>query len=450
MKFPNPFKRKGGDEDELEEESEEEASGDGDEDDGDLDFEGGENALSKILDKLKNRKVLIFGGAGVGVLVIGGVAAMLLLGGDNKSGISMDLDAATTGGKKMLTPPKSGGKASVTSEKHSTSADLPKAKHAAQDTKGAPHPADAKGKKPSGQPKGKPTGATGIQIASVQAAAYNKLPEIKFEKPLSTVPDPALIEQGFRGQIPKIGKDGRLPLNVYARPFSSSDSRARIALIVTGLGLSRAATTAAVRLLPGAVTLAFDSYGSNLADWAAAARDTGHESVILLPMESAAFPVRDPGPNSISSTLEEKENLRRLEVVMGSMPGFVGIMNSMGSLFVKDAIRLKPVLVAIKARGLMFIDNGRTKESMAPKVATEIGLPRAFSNITIDRDPSRAYIDRQLARLENIARKQSVSVGIFRPYPVSLEQVTAWIKTLEKKKLALGPISSMADVQFLK
>lgn len=98
----------------------------------------------------------------------------------------------------------------------------------------------------------------------------------------------------------------------------------------------------------------------------------------------------------------------------------------------------------------MFIDNGRTKESMAPKVATEIGLPRAFSNITIDRDPSRAYIDRQLARLENIARKQSVSVGIFRPYPVSLEQVTAWIKTLEKKKLALGPISSMADVQFLK
>jgi polysaccharide deacetylase 2 family uncharacterized protein YibQ len=132
------------------------------------------------------------------------------------------------------------------------------------------------------------------------------------------------------------------------------------------------------------------------------------------------------------------------------MPGYLGIMNSMGSQFIQDAIRLKPILEAIKARGLMFIDSGQVRKSAAPKVATEIGLPRAISNVIIDRKPSRAYINRQLTRLENIAREQSVSIGIFHPYPVSLQQISAWIKTLDQKKLALGPISSMADVQFVK
>jgi polysaccharide deacetylase 2 family uncharacterized protein YibQ len=473
MKFPNPFKRKGGDDDDEDfddDESEEEKSsaeetedgdGDDDEDDEDLEVEGeGGGGFSKILDKPKNRKVFIFGGIGVGVLVIGGVVAMLFLGGDgedgatapkggSKSAVSMDLDAATKGGKKMLTPPKSGREAPLLPQKNGKSGDLPETKHAGSDTKGAALPASGKtkGKAPSGNPA---RGVAGIQIASVNAASFKKIPEIKSEKPLSAVPDPALVEQASQGQIPKIGKDGRLPLKVYARPFSSSDSRPRIALIVTGLGLSRSATGAAVRRLPGAVTLAFDSYGSNLADWAAAARDAGHETLILLPMETAAFPVRDPGPNAIVSTLEEKENLRRLETVMSRMPGYLGIMNSMGSQFIQDAIRLKPILEAIKARGLMFIDSGQVRKSAAPKVATEIGLPRAISNVIIDRKPSRAYINRQLTRLENIAREQSVSIGIFHPYPVSLQQISAWIKTLDQKKLALGPISSMADVQFVK
>jgi uncharacterized protein len=481
MKFPNPFKGKSGDEDdddfdededesEEEESSEDETEDDDDyDDDDDLDFEGeGGGGFAKVLEKLKNPKVMIFGGLGVGVLVIGGVVAMLFLGGDDeeattaakspanqsKSSVSMDLDAVTKGGKKMLTPPTSGrknlgNKAPPLPKKTKNSGDLPKTKQAASGKKGAPLPAarTTKGKASSPSPN---RGVAGTQIASVDTASFNKIPELKINKPLSVVPDAALVEQASQGQIPKIGKDGRLPLKVYARPFDKSDSRPRIALIVTGLGLSRAATEAAVRRLPGAVTLAFDSYGSNLADWAAAARDAGHETLILLPMETAAFPVRDPGPNAIVSTLEQKENLRRLEVVMSRMPGYLGIMNSMGSLFIQDGIRLKPILEEIKARGLMFVDSGQTRKSAAPKVATEIGLPKAISNVIIDRKPSRAYINRQLARLENIAREQSVSIGIFHPYPVSLQRVTAWIKTLDKKKLALGPISTMADVQFIK
>jgi polysaccharide deacetylase 2 family uncharacterized protein YibQ len=484
MKFPNPFKGKGDSEDEEDEDFDEEEVEDGSEEnaqegdddyDDELDFEDedGPNAFSKFVDKLKsNPKILIVGGAGASVLIIGVVLAVFLLGEDgenssptnmnniprSKSSVSLDLDAATKGGKKMLTPPPTvGGKIPAKASKPAPEKLASKEKTASkaeQKSSGAtppPLPAASSPAKQARRPTAKAKSSTsGIQTASVEEASFTQIPEIKAEKPLSTVPDAALIEQTPQGQVPKIGADGRLPLKVYARPYNSSDARPRISLIVTGLGLSRAATSAAVRRLPGAVTLAFDPYGSNLADWAAAARDNGHETLILLPMESSSFPAHDPGPNAILSTVEQKENLRRLELVMSSMPGYVGLMNSMGSQFIQDGIRLKPILEAIKARGLMFLDSGQTRKSQAPKLSTQIGLPRAISNVIIDRKPSKAAINRQLTRLENIAHKQTVSIGILHPYPVSLEAVIAWIKTLDQKKLMLGPISSMADIQLIR
>jgi polysaccharide deacetylase 2 family uncharacterized protein YibQ len=121
----------------------------------------------------------------------------------------------------------------------------------------------------------------------------------------------------------------------------------------------------------------------------------------------------------------------------------------MGSRFIQDSVRLKPILEAIKARGLMFVDSGQTRKSQAPKLSTQIGLPRAISNVIIDRILSKVTINQQLTRLENIARKQSVSIGILNPYPISLEAVISWIKTLEQKKIVLAPISSMANVQLI-
>jgi polysaccharide deacetylase 2 family uncharacterized protein YibQ len=461
MKFPNPFKGKKDteeNENEIFEEEEVEDSYDeiSEESDENNDDEESTNAFSQFVEKLNSSpRFLIFGGVGTGTLIIGSVLAILFLGGDEEdssspnknkatrsnSSVSLDLDAATKQGKKMLAPPTANGGTPVTASKLE------------QESAGAiPPPLPARsntGIQPRAPAtKAKPE-ASDVQIASVEEASFRQIPEIKTEKPLSVVPDAELIEQTSQGQVPKIGGDGRLPLKVYARPFNSSEPRPRISLIVTGLGLSRAATSAAVRRLPGIVTLAFDPYGSNLAGWAAAARENGHETLILLPMGSSSFPAHDPGPNAIISTVDKKENLRRLELVLSSMPGYLGLMNSMGSRFIQDSVRLKPILEAIKARGLMFVDSGQTRKSQAPKLSTQIGLPRAISNVIIDRILSKVTINQQLTRLENIARKQSVSIGILNPYPISLEAVISWIKTLEQKKIVLAPISSMANVQLI-
>jgi len=40
-------------------------------------------------------------------------------------------------------------------------------------------------------------------------------------------------------------------------------------------------------------------------------------------------------------------------------------------------------------------------------------------------------------------------VAIARPYPVTLERLTAWAATLDERGLVLAPVSAVADAQLL-
>src|SRR5689334_12612494 len=52
----------------------------------------------------------------------------------------------------------------------------------------------------------------------------------------------ALIEDSPDGPLPRIGADGRTPMAAYAAAFDLKDRRPRIAVVVTGLGVSEANT----------------------------------------------------------------------------------------------------------------------------------------------------------------------------------------------------------------
>ncbi len=116
----------------------------------------------------------------------------------------------------------------------------------------------------------------GIVVPAVTQVAFSAIPTAAPGQPLAAAPDPALIEQTAQGSLPKIGEDGRMAWQVYARPFEDEAKRPRIVIIIGGLGLSRAATEAAVSRLPGEVTLAFDPYakGCRTGSCAPAKRDT--------------------------------------------------------------------------------------------------------------------------------------------------------------------------------
>ena len=286
----------------------------------------------------------------------------------------------------------------------------------------------------------------GIIVASVSPQAFAGLPPLPAATPLSPVPDPGLIEEGANGRLPRIDGDGRRPSQVYARPFVPPEghkSSPRIAILVAGLGLSSAPTEAAIRSLPGAVSLVFDPYGVDLDKWVPQVREAGHEFLVSLPMESTDFPVTDPGPMGLLTTLEPVELRLRIDRLFGRMAGYVGIVGRHGTRYMTDEKDVTPILTALKWRGLIFVDASGSKDSLGPVYAGKINLPMASVRVVLDAEPTARHIDAQLAELEKEALAGKSAVGLGHPYPRTLERLLAWAATLEERGFVLAPVSAV-------
>lgn len=248
-------------------------------------------------------------------------------------------------------------------------------------------------------------------------------------------------------RIPSAREAAQPPWLRYGRPFDANDRRPRVAIIISELGLSNAATTAAIQQMPADVTLAFSPYADGLDRWIGLARAAGHEVLINLPMEPINFPANDPGPRALLTNLSAQQNLERLDWVLGRVSGYVGVTNHMGSRFTTMPDALKPVLATISERGLMFIDSRASARSIAAKMASDMGLPRAINDRQIDQEASRLAIDNRLAEIERIAQDTGSALAMAEPYPVTLERLSEWLRTLDTKGLVLAPVTAMANRQ---
>ena len=257
--------------------------------------------------------------------------------------------------------------------------------------------------------------------------------------------NPALIENTPHGLLPKAGEGGLVAWRAYAHPFDPAEQRPRIAIVINGLGLSGAATEAAIQDLPSQVTLAFTPYANRLPEWIPTARAAGHEVMLALPMEPVSFPRSDPGPQTLLTSLSPVENLDRMEWALGRFTGYVGVVDLEGSRFTTSEQSLLPILQAVKERGLMYLDSKRASTSLAAQVAANIDLPYSVNSRFLDDEASRSAIDRALADLERLALSTGSAVGIGYPYPVTLERLRAWLPTLSAKGLVLAPVTATVE-----
>jgi polysaccharide deacetylase 2 family uncharacterized protein YibQ len=262
---------------------------------------------------------------------------------------------------------------------------------------------------------------------------------------LAPAPDKRLVEKTKHGLLPKIGADGSRPAEVYARPLPpavAARASGRIALVVGGLGLGLSITADAVAKLPGAVTLAFAPYGTELERQVARAREDGHEVLLQVPMEPFDYPDNDPGPRTLIAADGGPDNLDRLHWSMSRFPGFVGLVNYMGAKFTSSDAALAPVLKDAADRGLVFLDDGSSGRSRLAAVAEPLRLPTARADGLIDATPKPAAIDAELGRLEAMARDKGLAIGTASALPVTIDRIAQWAKTLEGKGLVLVPVSA--------
>jgi polysaccharide deacetylase 2 family uncharacterized protein YibQ len=257
-----------------------------------------------------------------------------------------------------------------------------------------------------------------------------------------------LLESSRHGAIPRIAPDGARPAEAYARPAAASSGRKggpRIAIVLTGLGVSANLTRQAIEQLPGPVTLAFQPYGADVERSAASARAKGHEVLLQTPMEPFDYPDNDPGPQTLLTSIAPDQNMDRLYWLMSRFQGYVGIVNYMGGRFTSTEQALAPILREAAKRGLIYVDDGLSPRSLAPQIAGANNLPFAKAEIILDSVPSASHIDGALARLEAAARERGSVVGIASAAPASIERIAFWARAAETRGFVLVPISAVAN-----
>lgn len=296
-------------------------------------------------------------------------------------------------------------------------------------------------------PKKAVSGQNVLQAADAKVARGPDRPIPKPKKVSAVLhphPDMALIEQSDIGLLPVIGKDGRQPWRVYSRPFNALEKRPRVAVVLSGIGVSYNATESAMRDLPPEVTFAFAPYAKKVKEWIKTARGAGHEVLLSVPMEPADYPRSDPGPNGLLLKLAKEENLQRLQWMMSRITGYVGVASHQGGRFTGNLKAMRPIMADLKRRGLMFVDSRTNSNSVTPAVAAKIAAPYALNDRMVDVVASRAAIDFRLSEIELVLRSKGRAVAMGRAYPVTIRRLKRWIDQLPEKGFVLAPISALA------
>jgi uncharacterized protein len=253
-----------------------------------------------------------------------------------------------------------------------------------------------------------------------------------------------LTENSAQGSLPRIADDGRTPMQVYGGKMPRIDG-SRVAIVIGGLGISAKMTQGALASLPAEVTLSFSPYVGDVQHWASEARKRGHEVLIEIPMEPYDFPDSDPGQYTLRVGADAAANSQRLNWALSRFSGYAGATNLLGARFLADRDSLEPVLTALAKRGLLFFDNGAVQHSAAADAAANSGVYFAAASDVIDSIQSAMEIDHRLDNLITTAKSKGSASGAGFIYPVTVERVSQWSRTLTGKGVVLVPLSAIVS-----
>jgi polysaccharide deacetylase 2 family uncharacterized protein YibQ len=235
--------------------------------------------------------------------------------------------------------------------------------------------------------------------------------------------------------LPRIGPDGSAPMQVYAASQAPPGGAAPppdaplVAVIVAGIGNDPALAKAASALLPPPVSLGISPYGVNIQEAAEAARGSGHETLLVLPM---------PG---LLAGAPLAQNQATLDWSMAQIEGYAGVTDAfgpaMGGGFMADPASRNWLLKNIAQRGLYYVE-GDPDAGAAPYVTGRT------ADIVIDAADGAANEDAKLGALLTDAQEQHAALGILvNPTPAALHSLAEWTAALPGEGVQLVPASAL-------
>ncbi len=267
-------------------------------------------------------------------------------------------------------------------------------------------------------------------------------------KPLPPAPARDLVENSRYGPLPKIGRKGRRPWRVYARPVPAevlASPRPKVAVIVADLGLKAALTSQAMRTLPPQVSLAFAPRGNKVRALGRKARRLGHEFFLQVPMEPWGYPAVNPGPDTLLASASAKANRQRLLRLLGRAVGYAGIVTFAGQKLLQQGEALAPILHELKARGLLAVDDGTSARSMLPDLALVVKLPALRADVRIPPGLKQEEAKALLEQALRVARERGKVLAVISATPTNIEILRQWLNDLSLDgSVTLLPATALA------
>ena len=256
-----------------------------------------------------------------------------------------------------------------------------------------------------------------------------------------------LVERSAFGPLPKVGRKGRKPWRVYARPVSPqalAPGRAKIAVIVAGLGGAPGRDKQIIADLPGEVTVALLPHAKALSQLARLARRRGHEFLLHLPMEPWGYPKINPGPHTLLADGDEKANRTRLLRLLGRTVGYAGVMTHAGQKLLQKGEALSPVLHELNRRGLMAVDAGLVANSLLQPLALVVGLPALRADVQITADMDGPTARSALKQAEELAAAQGRALVVVYPSKAVMSELEPWLATImTEERFELLPATAL-------
>jgi len=264
---------------------------------------------------------------------------------------------------------------------------------------------------------------------------------------LAVAPVAGVYEQKDSAVLPVIDKKtGLTPFKAYRKSFDRAavGSKPIIALIVTDVGLSNAASQTVLSAMSSNITLAISPYAATPDMWLNEARKRGHETWLALPTEPIGYPAVDPGPQTLLISAPQNENMMKLNWILSRVPGYAGVISTPDSTFIASPNDMRPVVTDIYNRGLGFVDAAETPAVTARAMALGQKSPYANVDVLVDRELNAEDIKTALARLEDKAKQQGFATGMIRTRALSLGEIQVWQDSLAQKGFVLAPLSAIA------
>jgi polysaccharide deacetylase 2 family uncharacterized protein YibQ len=153
----------------------------------------------------------------------------------------------------------------------------------------------------------------------------------------------------------------------------------------------------------------------------------------------------DPGPGALAEGMSAGEVARRTRAAIEAVPGAVGVNNHMGSRLTADESTMRAMLGVVAERGLFFVDSRTTPDSVAERVARELGVPTAARDVFLDAEGDASSIAAELERLLELARRQGAAIAIAHPHPATLELLERELPLLKARGFELVPVSYLLE-----